>query len=126
MSYPLVQINDNRSIQVKYGGALTIESNIRSYKPYPIREIYWQFINNGIVTRIDSKINGKYIDNASLVIKYVTTSESGQYTCFAANDVGSSKSNSIDVNVIGGKLYNIKLISCIISGKKQKTLKKKS
>lgn len=82
---------------------------MRSDKPYPIREIYWQFINNGIITRIDSNTNGRYIENSTLSIIHVTTSESGKFTCFAANDLGSSRSNSIDVNVIGGKLYHITL-----------------
>lgn len=72
----------------------------------PIREIYWQYINNGIVTRVDYKTNGKNIENySSLNFTHVTTSESGQFTCFAKNDVGTSKSNSIDVKVNGGELY---------------------
>ncbi|XP_052081096.1 hemicentin-1-like [Mytilus californianus] len=33
---------------------------------------------------------------------HVTTSESAKFTCFAENDVGTAKSNSVDVNVNGG------------------------
>ncbi|CAC5381889.1 unnamed protein product [Mytilus coruscus] len=101
MNYPFVQLNHERSIQVKYGGTFSLKSYIRSNKQYPIREIYWQYINNGIVTRIDSKTDGNNIDNSSLTFMHVTTSESGQFTCFATNDVGTSKSNSIDVKVNG-------------------------
>ncbi|CAC5364617.1 HMCN [Mytilus coruscus] len=101
MNYPFVQLNHERSIQVKYGGNFSLKSYIRSNEQYPIREIYWQYINNGIVTKVDYKTNGKNIDNSSLNFTHVTTSESGQFTCFARNDVGTSKSNSIDVKVNG-------------------------
>ncbi|XP_052081097.1 hemicentin-1-like [Mytilus californianus] len=108
MNYPFVQLNPERSIQVKYGGTFSLKSYIRSNKQYPIREIYWQYINNGIVTRVDSKTGGNNIDNSSLTFMHVTTSESGQFTCFATNDVGTSKSNSIDVKV-NGATPNIKV-----------------
>lgn len=102
MNYPFVQINSESSIQVEYGGSLTLVSYIRSKQEYPILKIYWQYINNGILTRIDSKTNGRNVDNSSLSIMYITTSESGMYTCVATNVMGTSKSNSIDVNVNGG------------------------
>lgn len=40
---------------------------------------------------------------------HMTTSESGVFTCFATNDVGKGKSNSIIVDVKGGKLSSFKI-----------------
>lgn len=67
--------------------------------------IHWQYVNNGVLTTIaagTSGIAGSTTETPSLTIKSVTTSESGLYTCFATNDVGTGESKPINVTVVGG------------------------
>ncbi|CAC5364616.1 unnamed protein product [Mytilus coruscus] len=59
---------------------------------------------NGVITTIDSATRGIYgssIDNSSLFIKTITTSEAGNFTCFVTNDMGTARSKTIVVEVIG-------------------------
>lgn len=90
---------------VKYNDLLTIVSTVQKNVNFPIRKIYWQYKNNGVLTHIEAGthgITGSTIEVPSLTIQTVTTSESGLYTCFATNDIGTGHSELINVTVVGG------------------------
>ncbi|CAG2188582.1 HMCN [Mytilus edulis] len=89
-----------------YGMSLTLECSVHTARHSPVREIYWQYNNNGVITTIvkdTDGISGSSIKIPSLTILYVTTSESGIYTCFAKDDNVTAKSKPINVTVIGGE-----------------------
>ncbi|XP_071148708.1 hemicentin-1-like [Mytilus edulis] len=91
---------------VMYGMSLTLECSVHTARHSPVREIYWQYNNNGVITTIvkdTDGISGSSIKIPSLTILYVTTSESGIYTCFAKDDNVTAKSKPINVTVIGGE-----------------------
>ncbi|CAC5388894.1 unnamed protein product [Mytilus coruscus] len=100
---PIINIEVEK-YEVKYGDPVTLRCSIQPNMKYPVRKVYWQLINNGVVITIESDtkgISGNSINNPSLTINHVTSSEAGQYTFFATNDMGTTRSNSIDVGVIG-------------------------
>lgn len=107
-NYPIVDIESNSYI-VRFLDTLTIKCYVQENEEYPVRRIYWQYINNGVITLIESGnkgIAGSTIITPSLTIEMVTTSESGLYTCFATNDAGTAKSKPIQVIVNGGVYLN--------------------
>ncbi|CAC5425483.1 unnamed protein product [Mytilus coruscus] len=90
--------------KVVYGSSVTLITSIRSNEKYPARKVFWQLNNNGIVMTIDSETKGVYgnsIDNSSLTIQKVTSSEAGNFTCFVAHDMGIARGISIVLEVIG-------------------------
>lgn len=72
-------------------------------------DIYWQHITEGI-TRIIRKdtlgVSGVTLDDPTLTINYVSTSDAGSYTCSAENFVGTGSSKSTILNVDGGMFLN--------------------
>ncbi|CAG2242322.1 unnamed protein product [Mytilus edulis] len=89
----------------QYGSRQSQPVNISVYGEFPVREIYWQFNNNGVITKIvkdTNGISGSSIETPSLTILEMTTSESGIYNCFARNDIGTGQSKPINVAVTGG------------------------
>lgn len=80
---------------------------------FPIKNVYWQYVNNGVTTTIKDGtkgIIGSTTEVPSLTIKTATTSETGLYTCYATNDIGTAKSYSINVTVTGGIIDRKKTI----------------
>lgn len=89
-----------------YGRSLTIECSVQASDNSPsVLEIYWKYINNGVITKIDQYtdgISGSSIETPSLTILIMTSSESGIYTCFARNNLGTGQSKQVNVTVTGG------------------------
>ncbi|VDI13642.1 Hypothetical predicted protein, partial [Mytilus galloprovincialis] len=103
-NFPVVGIQLNRYI-VRFGESLTIKSYVQRNDEFPVRSIYWQYVNNGVLTTIEagtSGIAGSTAETPSLTIARVTTSESGLYTCLATNNIGTGISKPINVTVVGG------------------------
>lgn len=102
---PIVIIESSSYI-VRFGDLLTIKCYVLENENYPVQNIHWEYENNGVLTRLvngTEGIAGSTTTIPSITIKTVTTSESGVYTCYATNDVGTGKSKPINVTVIGGK-----------------------
>ncbi|XP_052080992.1 immunoglobulin superfamily member 10-like [Mytilus californianus] len=100
---PIIKV-DQTKYDVNYGRSVTLRVDIQSNKETPVRKVFWQLNNKGVITTIDSKtekISGNNIDNPSLTIQTVTTSEAGNFTCFATHDMGTATSKAIVVHVIG-------------------------
>lgn len=80
-------------------------------------DVYWQHIYNDTVKNITSSSPNVYygatVAVPSLYIRRVTTAESGQYTCFAVNSLGTGESQPTTVTVLGGmilrNLYSLSL-----------------
>lgn len=90
---------------MKFGESLTIKSFVQTNDEFPVRSVHWQYVNNDVQTTIEAGshgIAGSQIETPSLTIATVTTSESGLYTCFATNDIGTGISKPINVTVVGG------------------------
>ncbi|CAC5391231.1 unnamed protein product [Mytilus coruscus] len=103
-SHPSVNIKSNQYV-VNYGSSLTITSSVRATEVNPVSDIYWQYNNNGVITKISKEtdgINGSTIEIPSLTILNVTSSESGTYTCYATNDIETGQSRPINVIITGG------------------------
>ncbi|XP_052080328.1 hemicentin-1-like isoform X4 [Mytilus californianus] len=100
----VVNVEKDRYI-VMYGRSLTLECSVHTARQSPpVREIYWQYNNNGVLTTIvkdTDGISGSSIEVPSLTILDVTTSESGIYICFAKTNNGTGQSRPINVTVIG-------------------------
>lgn len=94
---------------VMYGRSLTLECSFHTViNSPPVRDIYWQYSNNGVITTIEKDtygISGSSIEVPSMTIWAVTTSESGTYICFAKTDNGTEQSRPINVTVIGGVFF---------------------
>ncbi|XP_076087724.1 cell adhesion molecule CEACAM2-like [Mytilus galloprovincialis] len=102
--HPKVNIQSNQYV-VKYGSPLTIASSVQTTEFNPVSDVYWQFNNNGVITKISEEtdgINGSTIKIPSLTILNVTSSESGTYTFYAKNDIETGHSRPIHVFIIGG------------------------
>ncbi|XP_071150591.1 hemicentin-1-like [Mytilus edulis] len=103
-NHPEVNIKSNQYV-VKYGSPLTIASSVRTTELNSVSEVYWQFNNNGVITKISEEtdgINGSTIQIPSLTILNVTSSESGTYTFYAKNDIETGQSRPIHVIITGG------------------------
>ncbi|XP_071150587.1 basement membrane-specific heparan sulfate proteoglycan core protein-like [Mytilus edulis] len=103
-NHPKVNIQSNQYF-VKDGSPLTIASSVRTTELNPVSEVYWQFNNNGVITKISEEtdgINGSTIQMPSLTILNVTSSESGIYTFYAKNDIETGQSRPIHVIITGG------------------------
>ncbi|CAC5364614.1 HMCN [Mytilus coruscus] len=100
---PAIEV-DQSKYEVNYGRSVTLRVAIQSNKENPVREVFWKLNNNGVITTIDSetkRISGNSIENPSLTIQTVTTSEAGNFTCFGTHDRGTAISKTIVVQVIG-------------------------
>ncbi|XP_052081164.1 cell adhesion molecule DSCAM-like [Mytilus californianus] len=101
--YPVVTINSNYYV-VDYGSSMTTDCSFQTSEWNPVREIYWHFNNSGVITRIvkgTERISGSSIETPSLTIFNATSSESGTYTCYVRNDIGTGHSIPIYVKITG-------------------------
>ncbi|VDI31226.1 Hypothetical predicted protein [Mytilus galloprovincialis] len=86
-----------------FGSSYTIECKVIAHPAHTT--VYWQHNYNGIIRTIKNDtlgVSGIFIDNPSLTIDFITTSDSGKYTCIAENVVGVGKSQDVDLKVNGG------------------------
>ncbi|XP_063406022.1 hemicentin-1-like [Mytilus trossulus] len=103
-SYPIVGIESN-IYNVRFLDSVTIKCSVQENQKYPVQHVHWENVNNGVLTTIESGykgIAGSTTTTPSLTLETVTTSESGMYSCFATNDIGTAKSKPIYVTVSGG------------------------
>lgn len=87
-----------------YGEILTIDCEITSAPTYT--SVYWQKISGGSATNITAEfpgVTGSDLNNPSLTIQFVTTSDAGFYRCFAVNAIGIGESKECIVSIIAGK-----------------------
>ncbi|CAC5425257.1 HMCN [Mytilus coruscus] len=99
---PKVEITSVTQI-VEYGQPLTLDCNITSFPNYT--SVYWQQLYNGTLLNITSDYLG-LSDNTTMypskTILKAVTADSGLYTCYAVNIVGTGYSDALNVTVIGG------------------------
>lgn len=68
--------------------------------------MYWEKKNGGEVITLTSQtkgIRGITVGTPSLTILFVTSTDTGSYTCFAINNVGVGESKTAELKVIAGK-----------------------
>lgn len=71
----------------------------------PVRHVFWKKSVNGFITTITPGTigtQGSTPSNPSLTIVVPTNSDSGNYVCFAINDLGQRGSLSAELKVSGG------------------------
>ncbi|VDI76426.1 Hypothetical predicted protein, partial [Mytilus galloprovincialis] len=89
--------------RVEYGCNVTLDSNVTSF-PLHV-SIYWQRISNGTTTNITTSSSTTPHDtslHSALTILKADFTDSGLYTCYAVNIVGTAKSDPVDLIVLGG------------------------
>lgn len=93
-------------MSVNFGDNITLPCEVYSLPSHT--EVYWKYHNDGIVRYIyfhTLGITGVKPDFPSLVIHTVTTTDSGFYTCFSKNIVGTGASQSLHLTVQGGNFH---------------------
>ncbi|CAG2214960.1 HMCN [Mytilus edulis] len=86
-----------------YGKEVTIECTVLALPK--VKKIVWEKSVYGEITSINARtygIRGSIVNNPSLTILNATITDSGDYTCFAENNVGIGKSQTTSLNVNGG------------------------
>lgn len=100
---PLVEI-EVREHTAHYGEELTIHCNVTSSPVH--KTVYWEKRNGGEVIPLTSQtkgIRGITVEAPSLTIIFVTSTDTGSYTCFAKNNVGVGESRTAELKVIASK-----------------------
>ncbi|CAC5368999.1 HMCN [Mytilus coruscus] len=101
---PSVEVGSTFRI-VEYGHNVTLDCNATSFPAHT--SVYWQRISTGTTTNITSDncditcIVGVTILNPSLTILMATTADSGLYTCYITNKVGTGYSEVVNLTIIG-------------------------
>lgn len=91
---------------VEYGYNVTLDCNVTSF-PLHV-SIYWQRISNGTTTNITTASSTTSLDTmlySVLTILKADSADSGLYTCYAVNIVGTAKSDPVNLIVLGGSTY---------------------
>ncbi|XP_069115359.1 hemicentin-1-like isoform X2 [Argopecten irradians] len=90
------------SYSVTTGTSVTLQCSV-SANP-AITSVYWQRIQNGVTASVtvDSvNFSGATTSNPSLTVINANSADSGTYTCFAVNSVGTGQSSQISLTVTG-------------------------
>ena len=103
MSY-LINVDNNVTLVCKINSTL------------PVLTVLWQRSTDSEIKNITYDTNlikygGSKPSVPSLTIKGVHQGDAGNYTCLAANEKGTGKSGTINLNVTGGK-FLIMLYKC--------------
>lgn len=102
---PVVKVPEIK-YTVWYSKDVTLLCNVTADPP--IKFVYWEKVINETRTVINKEsigINGITPDIPSLTLTYSTKVDTGVYRCFATNDVGTGRSGSLSLEVIGGNYY---------------------
>lgn len=103
---PSVEVGSTYRI-AEYGNNVTLDCNFTSFPAHT--SVYWQRVTTGITTNITSDycdiacIDGVTVLNPSLTIIMAKTADSGLYTCYITNKVGTGHSEAVNLTIIGGK-----------------------
>ncbi|VDI52918.1 Hypothetical predicted protein [Mytilus galloprovincialis] len=101
---PVVEIYPT-NYTATYGNQVEINCYIVSSPA--VTSVFWQRSSNNHILRIDrgdSGYQGSAPKSPSLTINIATTSDAGEYTCHATNDIGTNISNTGIVTITGGLL----------------------
>lgn len=72
------------------------------------KHVYWEHRTKGLTRKLKNDtvgVSGVSLENPSLTISFVTTSDTGSYTCFAENIIGTGFSRTVQLEVKGGMLF---------------------
>ncbi|XP_071159618.1 hemicentin-1-like isoform X13 [Mytilus edulis] len=92
------------SYSITVGDSATLECTVNSV--LPVTSVQWQRNVGGIITTITStsntnKYSGNTVTTPSLTISVTALSDTGDYTCFATNSVGTGQSTVTTLTVTG-------------------------
>lgn len=102
-------------LKTVYGQKVTIECNVTADPP--VTFVFWRRNTNNIVSTLNEGTvgtNGISITMPSLVITYPTTEDSGSYTCYASNRVGTQQSLPVILSVEGGIFFVLEILNSSI------------
>lgn len=101
---PLVEV-DSSLHTVVIGNRITMSCRVTAVPP-AIEIYWWKRISGDIYSTISSGTTGTTgasVEIPSLTLIMPTKSDSGEYYCFATNDIGTGGSLPTILTVIGGK-----------------------
>ncbi|XP_071159624.1 hemicentin-1-like isoform X17 [Mytilus edulis] len=92
------------SYSITVGNSVTLECTVSSV--LPVTSVQWQRNVGGVITTITStsntnKYSGNTVTTPSLSISVTALSDTGDYTCFATNSVGTGQSTVTTLTVTG-------------------------
>lgn len=98
LGIPIVHIEPG-PYRVEYGQDITLACHITS-NPLPYKLYWlWELNDETMITTINGNITWS---PALFPLTEVTFEESGQYRCYAQNNLGIGKSNHVNLTVYGG------------------------
>lgn len=100
---PLVEVAGEKTT-AQFGDTITFNCTIRSHPNFT--KVYWEKRNGDTVTTLTAGTNGITgitIDIPSLTIIFVTSTDSGYYTCNSENVVGVGTSRALNLKVNAGE-----------------------
>lgn len=100
---PNVSIHESNYI-VDYGKQVTINCTVTGYPP--ATNVYWERTSYGFTTRLNPGLggtSGMTVEEPSLTISFASMTDSGIYSCFATNSVGTGYSRTANITINGGK-----------------------
>lgn len=92
--------------KIRHGNNVTIDCNITSTPNYI--NVYWLKTFNDLTTKVTShthRVHGGSVTVPSLTILNIDMNDSGLYTCYAQNLVGTGSSEHANLTVVGSKCF---------------------
>lgn len=115
LDQPTVTVGSSSYISIA-GTEITLECIVSS-NPETIL-VYWEKKINGAMTTINANAlgtNGSTTAAPSLTFKSTDISDSGLFTCFAVNELGTGFSNTTELTVTGSNSYDITFILLVLN-----------
>lgn len=115
LDQPYVTIGSSSYISI-VGTTITLECFVSS-NPETIL-VYWEKNSKGLMTTINANsvgTNGSTTESPSLTFKSTDISDSGIFTCYAVNELGTGFSNITELTVTGSNNHNITFASVLNS-----------
>lgn len=87
-----------------YGGTIILGCTVSAYPT--VTSVYWHKVSGSTTSPVDMSIaryTGSSVNTPSITITNLNSNDAGNYTCLAANSVGTGQSRQGPLTVIGSE-----------------------